>query len=88
MDASSRESISLDVSIGGTGSSVAVSLQVGPDFRWCQSTFEYFPAGTSATRTIDLATDMSCPVEDFADVRQMNVFLNAGTHRIDRVVLR
>ncbi len=88
VDASRRQSLSLDVRVGGTGSSVAVSLQVGPDFRWCQSTFQYFPAGTSTTRTIDLATDMSCPVEDLADIRKMNVFLNSGTHLIDQVVLR
>jgi len=86
-DFSERSELTLDFEVGA-GTSIAVSLQVGPDHTWCQSGFEYAEPDTSGTRTIDLATDMSCPITDFADVHQMNVFFNSGTHRLDNVVIR
>jgi len=86
-DFSERSELTLDFEVG-EGTSIAVSLQVGPDYTWCQSGFEYVEPETRGTRTIELATDMSCSIADLADVRQMNVFFNAGTHRLDNVVIR
>jgi mannan endo-1,4-beta-mannosidase len=76
-----------EIRTGATGTSTNVSLQVGPNWTWCESsTWTWNNPGTAqANIEIDLAT--MCP--DFAtlkgEVRAINIFLNAGEYDLDNV---
>ena len=68
-----------------TGTSVALALQTGPAFTWCQSSFPFIGADTTTTVTVDLLTDFSCDPSVLADVRGLLIFLNPGSYEIDEV---
>ncbi len=70
---------------GASGTSVALALQTGPAFTWCQSSFPFIGAATTTTITVDLFTDFSCDPSVLADVRGLLIFLNPGSYEIDEV---
>jgi mannan endo-1,4-beta-mannosidase len=82
---SSKSRIVYELRTGGTGTSVALALQVGPSFTWCQSSFPFIQPNTTTTITVDLLTDFSCGSEVLGDVRGMFLFFNPGSFDIDNV---
>ena len=80
-----RVEISFALRTGATGTSVALALQTGPAFTWCQSSFPFIGAATTTTVTVDLFTDFSCDPSVLADVRGLLIFFNPGSYEIDEV---
>jgi mannan endo-1,4-beta-mannosidase len=82
---STKSSIVYELRTGASGTPVALALQVGPSFTWCQSSFPFVGPNTTTTIRVDLLTDFSCGSEVLSDVRVLWLFFNPGSHDIDNV---
>ncbi|GAA0971401.1 cellulase family glycosylhydrolase [Acrocarpospora macrocephala] len=74
-----------DLKTGPAGTSVAVALQFGPGFTWCQSNFTWANQDSVVPVEIDLTSAMSCSLEDLADVRGMFLWISPGSFDIDNI---
>ncbi len=79
IDISAKTELKVDIQTGAAaGTSVDIAIQNSSDFTWCQGSFTWVPAGTSATYVADLSSGFSCDVSTLTDVRAIWVFLSAG----------
>jgi mannan endo-1,4-beta-mannosidase len=85
LDLSAKSQITYELRTGDSGSSVALALQTGEGYSWCQSSFPWVPAQTTTTITVELLTDLSCGSEVLGDVRGLLIFLGPGSYDIDHV---
>jgi len=86
LDLSARVTLKYDLRTDPSqGSNAAIAVQTGPSFTWCQSTFNWVNQNSTQTAEIDLIGAMSCDATALADVRQMFIFINPGTHYIDNI---
>jgi mannan endo-1,4-beta-mannosidase len=92
LDLTGRTVLSYDLQTGATGTSAAIALRNGPNFNWCQSTFEWKPENGTYHVEIDLLTSISCEGESdpaaLTQVHDMFIFFNDGQFIIDNVVIR
>ena len=86
LDLSAYSTVELDVRTGDNGTSVALALRTGDGWAWCQSPFEWIEPHSQVRRTVELST-MSCGAAELAQVRDVLVYLNAGTFELDRLAL-
>jgi mannan endo-1,4-beta-mannosidase len=85
LDLSTKSQIAYELRTGSAGSSVAIALQTGESFTWCQSSFPWVGPETTTTITVELLTDLSCGSEVLADVRGLLIFLGPGSYDLDNV---
>jgi mannan endo-1,4-beta-mannosidase len=86
VDLSARSSLKYDLRTDpAAGTNVAIAVQTGAGLTWCQSTFNWVNQDTTTTATIDLLSAMSCDSAALADVRQLYIYINPGTHNIDQI---
>ncbi|MCY7401440.1 MAG: cellulase family glycosylhydrolase [Nocardioides sp.] len=87
VDMSARSQLRLDL-VSTTGAGPILALQVGEAWTWCQAAplaYGTVPHTGDDALVFDLTTlDEGCTA-GLADVRAVNVFLNAGQHVIDAV---
>lgn len=84
LDLSGKQFFRADFRTGATGTSVALAVQTGADYTWCQSPFPWINANTTTTISFDLLTELSC-APNLADVKALYLFLGAGAHDLDNV---
>ncbi|WP_214106936.1 cellulase family glycosylhydrolase [Acrocarpospora catenulata] len=82
---SGKSTFKWDLKTGAAGTSVAVALQYGPGWSWCQSSFTWANQDSTVPVEIDLTSAMSCSLEDLADVRGMFVWVSPGSFDIDNI---
>ncbi|MFL6077797.1 MAG: cellulase family glycosylhydrolase [Mycobacteriales bacterium] len=86
LDLSTKSTLKVDVRAGAAaGTPMDIAIQVGPGFTWCQGTFGWVDAGTSATFAVDLGTGLDCGAADTGDVRTLYVFFGPGSFDLDYV---
>ncbi|GAA3452780.1 cellulase family glycosylhydrolase [Dactylosporangium matsuzakiense] len=78
LDLSAKGTLKYDLRTAAAGTSTSIAVQTGDAWTWCQSTFGWIDAGTSATVSIDLTTAMSCDATALADVRVIYVWISGG----------
>jgi mannan endo-1,4-beta-mannosidase len=86
-DLSKYKTLLLDVQTLATGTSVDLQFTSGNNFDWCQGTFGFVNANTTATVTLDLTnvSALTCfsGAPDLTRVRQVHIFLSPGTVYLD-----
>lgn len=85
LDLSAKSQVAYELRTGDAGTPVALALQTGPSFTWCQSSFPFIQPNTTTTVTVELLTDLSCGPEVLSDVRGLLLFLNPGSYDIDNI---
>ncbi|HEV8559776.1 MAG TPA: cellulase family glycosylhydrolase [Actinophytocola sp.] len=80
-----KTQVRYDLRTGPNGTAVALALQTGPSFTWCQSSFPFIQPNTTTTITVDLLTDFSCTPDTLTDIRALYLFFNPGTYDIDNL---
>ncbi|HEU5469096.1 MAG TPA: cellulase family glycosylhydrolase [Actinophytocola sp.] len=85
LNLSGKSTVAFELRTGSNGSSVALALQMGNDFTWCQSSFPFIGPDTTTTIRVDLLTDFSCGIEGLSDVRALWLFFAPGSYDIDNV---
>jgi mannan endo-1,4-beta-mannosidase len=85
LNLATKSQVVFDLRTGANGTAVALAMQVGPSFTFCQSSFPFIQPGTTSTITVDLFTDFSCGVDQLDDIRTLFIFLNPGSYDIDNV---
>lgn len=86
VDLSTRTSLKYDLRTDPSqGTNVAIAVQHGPDWAWCQSTFTWLNQNHTGTAEIDLLGAMSCDVATLTEVRQLWIYVNSGQHHLDHV---
>ncbi|HEV2778441.1 MAG TPA: cellulase family glycosylhydrolase [Actinophytocola sp.] len=88
LNLSAKSQIVYELRTGANGTPVALAMQTGPSFTWCQSSFPFIQPDTTTTITVDLLSDFSCGSEVLGDVRVLYLFLNPGSYDIDNVRAR
>jgi mannan endo-1,4-beta-mannosidase len=84
VDISNKTRLRIDLRTTTSGSSYNIALQVGSGYTWCEGSWGYADANTTALVDIDL-TALSCAAQ-VNDIRGMYLYLNGGsTHYIDAV---
>ena len=83
VDISSKTRLRVDLQTTTAGTSFNVALQVGAGFTWCEGTWGYADANTTALIDVDLTT-LSCAAE-LNDIRGIYLYFNSGSHYIDAV---
>jgi mannan endo-1,4-beta-mannosidase len=85
LNLSAKTQVAYELRTGTNGTSVALAMQTGPNFTWCQSSFPFIQPNTTTTITVDLLTDFSCGSEVLTDIRGLLIFFNPGGYDIDNV---
>lgn len=86
LDLSGRTRLAYDLRTDPSqGSNVAIAVQYGPEWTWCQSTFSWVNQDQTTSAEIDLLGAMSCDVAALTEVRQLWVYVNSGRHYLDNV---
>jgi mannan endo-1,4-beta-mannosidase len=80
-----RTRLKIDVQTLDAGTSQNVALQLGDSWTWCEATWGWQNAGTTATLEVDLGA-LGCGVTDVSNVKALWVwFSGGGVYRIDDV---
>jgi mannan endo-1,4-beta-mannosidase len=82
---SGKTQIRYELRTGSAGTSVALAMQTGPSFTWCQSSFPFIQPNTTTTITVDITTVFSCGTDILPDIRTLYIFFGPGTYDIDDV---
>ena len=89
-DWTGRTAITFDV-LSTTGFDTKAAIQVGPSWQWCETAqvgWVASPRTGDDPVVVDLTTLTAECGAQLADVKRVNLYLNAGTHVIDDVELR
>nr|AAD42774.1 Man26A [Cellulomonas fimi ATCC 484] len=89
-DWTGRTALALDV-VSTTGFDTKAALQVGSTWQWCETAQAGWVSGPRTgddALVLDLTTLYAGCGAQLADVKRVNLYLNAGTHVIDDVELR
>jgi mannan endo-1,4-beta-mannosidase len=78
LDLSAKSLLRYELRTASAGTSISIAVQTGDTFAWCQSSWNWVGADTTATVDIDLTTAMSCDTAALADVRAFYVWFSAG----------
>ncbi len=85
-DLSAASALALDVIASDEGFAPEIALQTGADWTWTQTPFsplgDAFPATGDAAPRVDLAAFGDA---NLADVRQINIGVQSGTHTVDNL---
>ncbi|WP_315096426.1 glycosyl hydrolase [uncultured Cellulomonas sp.] len=85
-DWTGRTQVTFDV-VSTTGFDTKAALQVGSSWTWCETAQVGWISGPTADVVVDLETLSAECGAQLADVKKVNLYLNAGTHVLDDVVL-
>lgn len=85
VDMHGKTRLKYDVSTTGAGTSTNVAVQFGSGWTWCEGSWGWVNAGSTATVEVDL-TNMTCGAPQLDDAKAMYIYFSGGgTYYLDHI---